>query len=125
MNLTLIATLAGLALAIVVSASLGGAEGTGVAGGYLFGGALGLLGVSYQNHILRTRPSQVMNASMVAFLFKLFGALLGVLSLRFLEPLARVAEWRSFLLAYAAAVLLSLVFGSIDISRALKRRSAH
>ncbi len=125
MNLTLIATLAGLALAIVVSAPLGAVEATGVLGGYLFGASIGLLGVGYQKHALRTRPAQAMNASIIAFLFKLFGALMGALSLRYLEPLARVADWRSFLLAYAAAVLLILVFGSIDISRALNRRSAH
>lgn len=125
MNLTVATTLVGLALAIAVAASLGGLSGTGVVGGYLFGASLGLLGVGWQQHVLRTRPQQALNAAVLAFLFKLAGALMGALCLRYIEPVARIADWRSFIVAYGAAVLLSLIVGSVDTSRALKRRSAH
>ena len=125
MNTTLIATLAGLGVAAFVANDVGGVEATGVLSGYLFGASLGLLGVSLQRHVISTRPEHALNAQLIAFLFKLAGALVGTLCLRYIGPVGEVADWRTFLLAYASAVLVTLLFGALDSSRFLKRRSAH
>ena len=128
MTHTLIATLAGLGLALLVAWGLGGGlEGprpAGVMSGYLFGASVGVLGVSYQRHVLRTAPGSLMSAMVVGFGFKLAGLFVAALVLLFVEPVARVLDARSFILAYAAAALLSLVFGSRDNARMMREESA-
>ena len=120
MNSTLLAIIAGLGVAVLVAWQLEGTFSSGIVSGYLFGASIGVLGVSYQRHVLRTAPHKLMNAMAVGFLFKLAGLLLAALSLRFIEPVARVLDWRGFILAYVAAALVSLVFGARDNARMLR-----
>lgn len=120
MNRTLIGILAGLGLAAFAAHQLGGRAGTGVLCGYLFGASIGALGVSWQRHVLRTRPEAVYNAGIVSFLFKLAGVLLGAVTLRYVDAAAEVADWTSFTLAYAFAAIICLLVGSMEIARALR-----
>ena len=120
MNRTLIGILAGLGLAAFAAHQLGGRAGTGVLCGYLFGASIGALGVSWQRHVLRTRPEGVYGAGVVSFLFKLLGVLLGALTLRYVGAAAEVADWISFTLAYSVAALICLFVGSMEIARALR-----
>ncbi len=124
MNYTLTATLVGLGVAVLVATQLEGTLSSGVLSGYLFGASIGVLGVSYQRHVLRTAPSKLMNAMVVGFGFKLAGLLVAALALLFVEALANILDARSFVLAYAAAALVSLVFGSRDNARMLREESA-
>ena len=124
MNSTLIAIIAGLGVAALVAWPLEGTLSSGVVSGYLFGASIGVLGVSYQRHVLRTAPHKLVNAMAVGFLFKLAGLLLAALCLRFIEPVAKVLDWRGFILAYLAAALVSLAFGARDNARMLKEESA-
>ena len=114
-------TLAGLAAACAVAWRLGGAEGTGVLAGYLTAACLSALGVAWQAHALRTRPAGVMTATVGAFLAKLAVVLAGAVTFRYVEPAGRHVEWRSFLVAFAAGVLVVLAVGSLDNLRAFRR----
>ncbi len=122
MTRTSIAIFAGLGLAAVVASRLDAELATGVLAGYLFGSTLGLLGLAWQRHVLRTHPARAFTALGQAFLFKLAGMLMGVLALRFLQPAAAVADWRSFALAYATGVFLCVVLGSFETLRTLTQR---
>jgi len=112
----------GLAVAAAVAWQLGGRLGAGVLGGYLLGAGMSGLGVLYQRHMLLTRPERVFSALVVSFLAKLVALLLGGLAFRFLAPVAEVADWRSFLIAFAGAVALVLPLGTWDAARVLKQR---
>ena len=116
-----LASFLGFALAAFVAWQLGGRVGTGVLGGYLLGAGMSGLGVLYQRHMLITRPKQVLTALVVSFLAKLVALLLGALAFRFIPQLAEVADWRSFLVAFAAAVALVLPVGTWEAARVLKR----
>jgi hypothetical protein len=124
MTRTTVAVLAGIGLAAVVASRLDADLATGVLAGYLFGAALGLLGLAWQRHTLRTRPERTFLAIAQSFLFEIAGLLGGVLAVRFVEPAARVADWKSFALAYATAVFLCIVLGSFESLRHLGSRSA-
>lgn len=115
-------TLAGLALAAGVAWRLGGALGTGVLGGYLLGASLSACGIALQNHYLRTRPERVMAATTGVFLLKLAMLLLSALVFRYVEPAARQVDWRAFLVAFVAGVVLLIAVGSLDTMRILKER---
>ncbi len=122
MTRTTVGILAGLGLAAAVSSRLESAPATGVLAGYLFGGSLGLLGLAWQRHVIRTEPARAFSAMTQSFLFKLVGVLGGVLAARFIVPVSAVADWKSFAVAYAAAVLVCLVLGSFEIQRELAGR---
>jgi hypothetical protein len=113
----------GLAVAVAVAWQLGGRVGAGVLSGYLLGAGMSGLGVLYQRHMLLTRPERVFSALVVSFLGKLVALLLGGLAFRFLQPVAEIADWRSFLIAFAAAVALVLPVGTWEAARVLKHRA--
>ncbi|MEW6074374.1 MAG: hypothetical protein AB1726_17500 [Planctomycetota bacterium] len=117
-----IATLAGAVLAAVVAWRLGGALGGGVVAGYLLGAGLSGLGALYQRHMLLWHPAKAMAAVSVSFLAKLAGLLLGALSFRYIDAAGARADWRSFLVAFAAAVLVVLPFGALESVRLARRR---
>ena len=120
MSRTQLATLGGLALAALVAMRLERTVAVGVLSGYLFGAGISLLAVAWQTHLVRRRPSQVMQATVGGFLAQLVALMVGFLALRFVEPVAALADWRSFLLAFASASFVCLVFGSFDTARILK-----
>jgi len=108
MNRLILSVLAALAVALVLADRLGGAVGGGVLAGYLLGAALSILAFLHTRHVLATRPERVLSASVVGFLVKLVALLLGALAFRFVEAAGERADWRSFVIAYAAAVALVL-----------------
>jgi hypothetical protein len=124
MTRTYFGVLAGLALAAALAVRLESREATGVIGGYLFGASVGLLSLAWQHHAVRVQPGRALAASVQGFLIKLGALLLGGLALRFFEPVAAVADWKTFVLAFLGAVLVCLFLGSLDVARVLKERSA-
>lgn len=125
MTRLLLALLLGLAGAAFLAWRTGGALGGGVLAGYLLGGGIAGLCVLWQRHVLSTRPERMLQAVVVSFGAKLVALLLGALSFRYLEPVAARADWRSFLVAFAAAVLVVVAFGVPEVARALRAASAH
>ena len=120
MSRTSIGILIGLLVAILAASRFEGSMATGVLAGYLFGASIGLCGFAWQRHVIRLHPERAMGAQMMAFLMKLGGLALSVACLRFLEPLARFAHWKPFVVAYVAAALVALVLGSLDNARTLR-----
>ena len=55
---------------------------------------------------------------------QLLALLLGALSFRYLAPAAERADWRSFLIAFAAAVALVLPLGTLEAVRSRQKRGA-
>lgn len=108
MNRLILAVLAALAVALLCASRLGGALGNGVLAGYLLGAGLSGLSFLYLRHVLATRPARVLQANVTGFLVKLGALLFGALAFRFIEPVGARADWRSFVIAYAAAVALVL-----------------
>ncbi len=117
-----LAALAALLAAGLVAVRLGGTLGAGVLAGFALGSALSGLSYLYQRHVLLTRPEFALRAAVVTFLFKLLALLLGGLSFRYIEAAAERADWRSFLIAFAAAVALILPLGTAEAARAYRER---
>jgi hypothetical protein len=111
-NRLLLAVLAAFAVALAVAARLGGAAGGGVVLGYALGAGLAGLSALYTRHVARTRPGRVLAAAVLGFLVKLLALVLGALAFRYLEPAAARADYRTFLVAFAAAVALILPLGT-------------
>lgn len=117
----------GVLLAAAVGGAMGGARGMGLFLGFFLGATLAGLAVAWQAHCLRFRPERVTRAQMEGFAIKFAAVALFALAFRFVEPLAQVASWQTFLLAYAAATVLVLPLSALDLSRLmaqLRERSA-
>jgi hypothetical protein len=124
MTLHLIAVLVALAEALACAAELGGALGGGVVLGYLLGAAMSGLAFLYQRHVLATRPERALAALVAGFLAKLVALLLGALAFRYVEPAAVRADWRSFVIAYGAAVALVVPLATWAAVQEQRRRIA-
>ncbi len=120
MSRTSIGILIGLMIAILAASRFEGSMATGVLAGYLFGASIGLCSVAWQQHVIRFHPERAMGAQMMGFLMKLGGLALSAGCVRFLEPVARVADWKPFIVAYVAAAFVALVLGSLDSARTLR-----
>jgi len=120
-RLTLTSLLA-CVVAGVVAWRLGGTQGNGVLMGFGAGAGLAGVGVLYQRHVLLTRPEGALLVFVLLFLAKLLVLVAGGLALRYLDSVAQRADWKSFLLAYAAAVALIVPLGSIEALHHLKER---
>ncbi len=121
-------TTLGLAVGVLVSAvvgwGLGGAQGWGAFAGFTFGATLSGLSVAWQAHCMRYRPERVMRAQMEGFAIKLGALGVFALTLSMVEPVANALNWRAFLLAYAAAVVIVLPLSTLDLSRLLAQARA-
>ena len=122
MTRLLIALCLGLLVAALVAWRLGGTLGGGVLSGYLLGGGIGGLGLLWQRHVLATRPEQAMTAVVTSFLAKLAMLGIGAVAFRYIEAAAARADWRSFLIAFAAAVALVVPVGAADVVQVLRLR---
>ena len=124
MNRLLLVTLAAFVAALVCASRLGGALGAGVLAGYLLGAGLAGLSFLYTRHVLATQPARALHATVVGFLVKLAALLIGALSFRYIDAAGERADWRSFLVAYAAAVALVLPFGAWAAVQERRQRDA-
>jgi hypothetical protein len=118
-----IGTVLGAIAAGVVAWKLGGALGGGVLAGFGLGAGISGLGAMYQRHILLTQPQRSLQAVSISFLAKLAALLIGALAFRYIEAAGQRADWRSFLVAFAVAVLIVLPLGTLDAAKAVRRRS--
>lgn len=109
-----LATLLGLCLAAAVAWRLGGTLGGGVMAGFSLGAGLSGIGALYQRHVLRTKPEAALMATGVSFLAKLGALLFGALAFRYIEAAAARADWKAFLVSFAAAVVIVLPLGVLD-----------
>lgn len=109
--------LTAFAVACLVAARLGGLSASGVVLGFSLGAGLSGLCFLYTRHVLATRPARVLAAFVVGFLVKLAALLLGALAFRYLPAAAERADWRSFVVAYGAAVALILPLGTLLVVR--------
>ena len=123
MTRLLLALTIGLLIAAAVAWQLGGTLGGGVIAGYLLGGGIGGLGVLWQKHVLETQPKNAMSAVAVSFGAKLLVLAMGGLAFRYIDAAAERADWRSFLITFAAAVALITPVGATDAVKALILRS--
>jgi len=111
-RLTLL-VLAAFAVACLVAVRLDGHLASGVVLGFSLGAGLSGLSFLYTRHTLVTSPRRVMAAFVVGFLVKLAALLVGALAFRYLPAAAERADWRSFVVAYGAAVALILPLGTM------------
>jgi hypothetical protein len=117
---TTLGLLLGAGVACVIAWQVGGTQGTGIALGFLLGAGLSALGAAWQMHCLRFRPKRAMQAQVEAFLAKLIALVACGLLLRSVDVFAQVADWRSFLLGFAASVALVLPLAAWDTVRVMK-----
>ncbi len=110
-----LAALAALPAAAAVALHLGDARGAGVALGAGLAVAISIAGWVAEARSVRS-ASPGANAALTAFaltfLVKLFAVAIGAVCLRLNETLAAVADWRAYLLGFAAAVAWVLFIGS-------------
>lgn len=117
-----LASLVGLFAALAVAWRLGGTLGSGVMIGFLLGAAMSGLGVLYQRHLLVVHPERSLTAFVATFLVKLGLLVSGGLVFRFVDAAAARADWRSFLVAFAAAVVIVLPLGTFDAVQSFRRQ---
>lgn len=120
MNRTLLLLITLLAASAALGWRVGGSLGAGIFAGALCGGSLAALGASWQHHIIRVRPKHAMAASVEVFLVKLAFLLGSGLVFRFVPQAASRADWRSYLVAFAAGAFLIMIAGTFDNARALR-----
>ena len=118
-----LAVLGGALVAAPVAWSLGGAEGTGVAAGYLLAAAVALWGIETQRRTALQAPQKVWTAFVLAFFAKFGGLVAGTLLLRFVPDLGERCDWRMFLLSYGLTALVVLVAGMPGVASAHRRES--
>ena len=78
------------------------------------------LSLAWQRHQLVHHPERVFTALVQGFLFKLVVLGSGAAALRWLAPLAELADWRGFLVGYALAVALLGASGTAEILRMVR-----
>jgi hypothetical protein len=109
----------------VMAARLGGALGAGALVGALTGVGITGLCLLYQRETMRSRPEAAIQAFGISMLIKLAVILCGSLVFRYVEPAAARVDYRSFMVAFAAAVVIVLPLGTLDALRVLKQQRAH
>jgi len=118
MTRTTIANLAVIVIGAFLAFQLGGREGMGVVAGVLCGTSVSMLGAAWQRHSFRYRTKQAFQSVVEVFMFKLAFVLLGALSFRFIEAASARADWKTFLVTFAAVALVvqtAAVFESVRL----------
>ena len=121
---TTVLTLLLLAAADLVAWQLGGSVGAGVLAGFLVGASFTGLALAWQRHHLVHRPQRALQSVVEGFLFKLLVLLMAAFALRYIPAAAAIFDWRSFLVAFAAAAFALLAIGTADNLRHAKERRA-
>jgi MFS family permease len=120
MTLTTAGTLIGCAIAGSLAWWIGGSLGTGVLAGFLAGASVTGLCLAWQRHVLTRHPEKLVQVAVASFLVKLGAVLAGALALRFIDSQAVIADWRSFLVAFAVSAVLVLIPGTFENMKKLK-----
>jgi hypothetical protein len=124
MTRTTLGILIALPFAASLAWSIGGASGFGVFLGFTVGAGVSVLGVSWQGIALRRRPARALQANVESFLATLFLLLGSALAIRAFEPLASRVDWRTYLVAFGAAVAVIPPLGLIELTRGARRTKA-
>lgn len=109
------AALAALPAAATVAWGLGDSRGVGLMLGVIFAITITLVGWIAQARSLRAPSSSangMMTAFALAFLAKLFIVALGAVVLRLHDGLGARADWRAYLVGFAAAVAWGMFVGA-------------
>lgn len=122
MTLTTITTLLGLAVSGAVAWTLGGRAGTGAIAGYLAGAFVAGLALLLQRRLAATRPELLAASVLASFLIKAFAMLALTLAVRFVAPLAEIADAPAFLFGFAGATLLVLAPATLETLRTFDSR---
>lgn len=120
MSSTSTGTLLGLGLAVLVAARFEGAMATGVVGGYLCGASVALLGAAWIRHCVRIDSRRALRAMVEAFFMKFGGLLVAAFTLRYVAAAGEAADWRGFVVAYAAAAVVTLLLSTRESARTLR-----
>jgi hypothetical protein len=120
-NRLIAVVLAALVVALAFAARLGGALGGGVIAGYLLGAGLAGLSVLYTVHLVSTRPERALAGQVLGFLVLVVALLIGVLSFRYIGPVAERADWRAFAITFAVGGVLVLLLGTLEVVRGQRR----
>ena len=122
MSLTTTATLIGLGASLFVAWRLGGALGAGASAGFVVGAAVTGWGIVRQRRVIASRPGRALQALVEGFLAKLAVIVLATLALVLVPPLGAALDWRAFLVAFAAAVLIVLLPGTWENAGLFRER---
>jgi MFS family permease len=114
MTLTTAGTLIGLAIAGSLAWFIGGSLGVGLVAGFLCGASVTGLFLAWQRRVLARHPERLVHSAVAGFLVKLAAVLAGALALRYIDSEAEIADWRSFLVAFAASSVLILIPGTLE-----------
>ena len=124
MNLTTLATALLMLASAAIAWWLGGAVGAGVLAGCLLGAGIAGCSASYQRRLAASAPARVFSAFALAFLVKLFALVAFTAFFRYVDPAARLVDWRSFVLSFTIVAVALLLFSTPEAARALKERKA-
>ena len=121
MSRSALVSFAGLGAAALVAMQFEGLIARGILTGYALGICVSLTAGLWLRHVIRTRPERAMRGLLEGFCMKLAGLFICAVCLRFVDSVGSLADWRSFLLAYAVAALLGLFSTTWENSRVLMR----
>lgn len=118
-SITPIVALLCVVAALAAGTSLGSALGRGVWLGASVGTILGYGGASLQRWALTSAPGKVWHAVALVWFAKLAAVTTGAVVLRYAERAAEWADWRSYLISFAAAATLVTFASTMDNVRTL------
>ncbi len=124
MSRTSIVSLLGLGAAVLVASRFEGALSVGVVAGYLCGASIALTSGLWVAHSVQHRPDRAMRSLLEGFLVKLGVLVVATVCMRYIPAVGAVADYRSFLSAYAGAAVLILLMSTLENSRRLRGESA-
>lgn len=108
-------TLLGAVAAFALAAFLGGRAGVAVSLGYVAGAAAALAIGAGQRALAQGRPGLVIHLVAAGFVAKVFLLLAVILAVRFAGVAPEALDARTFVLAFAGAVLLLVPAATIDL----------
>lgn len=111
--------LAGLPVAALVAWRLGGAVGGGALFGAVAALCISLAGALWSERAQRRQSKLALEAFVLTFLGKLVALTAGALLLRFVPELGSRLDWSAYLLGFAAAVVWSMLAGTLSHWRSI------
>ncbi len=123
MSKSLLGTLLGLAIAVLVSFRWEGAQRFGVWSGYLLGAGVGCAIVGWQAKAFRQTPHKAMQVLGLGFLLKITAVgLMGIL-IYSVPAIHERLDAMTFLIAAAAGMFVLLLLGTVENAKVLEQAS--